>query len=223
MNRIEIKFAADEVSAKGEFGGYGAVFGNLDSYGDVIKQGAFKATLSDWKKTGKLPPMLLQHGGWGIVDTDAIPVGVWTHLAEDDKGLLAEGRLINLDTDLGKRVYGALSEKVLDGLSIGYRPKKFEMGTKPDEPRRTLTAVDLVELSIVTFPANGLARIAAVKSAHGGMTPREFERFLRDEGGFSHAQAKAIAASGYKASDPRDEDDAALVQMLRRNIATLKS
>jgi hypothetical protein len=45
-----------------------------------------------------------------------------------------------------------------------------------------------------------------VKAAQRIRTIREFEDFLRDEGGFSHAAAKAIAAGGFKASDPRDED-----------------
>jgi len=223
MERIEIKFAADEVTAKGEFSGYGAVFGNVDSYGDVIAPGAFKSTLADWKQTGKLPPMLLQHGGMGLTDSDQMPIGKWTKMAEDDRGLYAEGKLINLDTERGKTVYGALSEGVLDGLSIGYRAKEFTLRTAPEDPRRTLKSVDLVELSIVTFPANGKARISAVKAASEITTPREFERFLRDVGGFSHAQAKAIATAGFKAVDPRDEDVADLAALLRRNLAKLNS
>lgn len=223
MEQLEVKFATEGVSAKGEFSGYGAVFGNVDGHGDVIRPGAFKTTLADWKKTGKLPPMLLQHGGWGMTDSDQMPIGKWMQMAEDDKGLQVTGKLINMDTERGKTIYGALSEGVLDGLSIGYHARKFELGAKPDEPRRTLISVDLIETSIVTFPANGKARILAVKAALGITSPREFERFLRDAGGFSHAQAKAIAASGFKASDPRDEDEADLAAALRRNIAILKS
>ena len=221
MDRIEVKFAADDISAKGEFTGYGAVFGNLDSYGDVIQSGAFKRTLADWKKEKSQPPMLLQHGGWGMTDSDQMPIGKWTALSEDARGLLVEGRLINLDTERGKTVYGALKEGVLDGLSIGYRAKEFSIGTKPEEPRRTLKAVELVEISVVTFPANGKARVTAVKAAQDITTLREFEKFLRDAGGFSHGQAKAIAASGFKASDPRDEAEADIVALLRRNIAIL--
>lgn len=219
MERIEVKFAEADVKANGEFAGYGAVFGNVDSYGDVIQEGAFKATLADWKDGGKLPPMLLQHGGMGLTDSDQMPIGKWTKMAEDSRGLYAEGKLINLDTERGKTVYGALKEGVLDGLSIGYRAKEFTLRGKPEEPRRTLKAVDLVELSVVTFPANGKARISQVKSASGIGTIRDFEQFLRDVGGFSNAQAKAIAASGFKATDPRDEDEADLAALLRRNIA----
>ena len=80
-----------------------------------------------------------------------------------------------------------------------------------------------MELSVVTFPANGKARVSAVKAASEIGTMREFERFLRDVGGFSHSQAKAIAASGFKASDPRDEAEADLAALLRRNMAKITS
>lgn len=222
VQHLEVKFAPDGVDQKtGEFEGYGAVFGNVDSYGDVIVPGAFKATLRDWKKAGKLPPMLSQHGGWMMGDMDALPVGVWTEMSEDDTGLKVKGRVINLDTERGKTIHGALREGALDGMSIGYRAKKFTLGTKPDEPRRKLEMLDLVEVSLVTFPANGLARVSGVKS--GFSTIREFEDFLRDEGGFSRAAAKAIAAGGFKAAQPRDEGkaDDELADMIRRNIAIL--
>lgn len=223
MDRYEVKFSTDDIDAKtGAFSGYGAMFGNVDSYGDVIAPGAFKASLKEWGREKKLPPMLLQHGGWGMTDSDGLPIGVWTRMDEDNAGLKVEGRLINLDTDRGKSVYGAMKEGALDGLSIGYRAKKFTLGTKPDEPRRKLEMVDLVEVSVVTFPANGKARVRSVKAAGDITTIREFEDFLRDAGGFSREAAKAIAARGFKSADPRDEDAGeAIAALLRRNINTL--
>jgi HK97 family phage prohead protease len=216
---LEVKFATE--GAPGVFEGYGAVFGNIDAYGDVIQKGAFKETLRDWNKSKKLPPMLVQHGGWMMTDMDALPIGKWEEMSEDDTGLHVKGRLINLDTERGKTIYGGMKEGTLDGMSIGYRAKEFSLGTKPDEPRRTLKKIDLMEISVVTFPANGKARVSQIKGA-GIRTIREFEDFLRDVGGYSHAAAKAIAASGFKAADPRDEDDAGeLANLLRRNIETL--
>lgn len=222
MDRIEVKFSTEDLDAKtGEFSGYGAVFGNVDSYGDVIAPGAFKVNLREWRAAKKLPPMLVQHGGWMMGDMDALPIGIWTEMEEDDTGLKVKGRIINLDTERGKTIYGAMKEGALDGMSIGYRAKKFTLGTKPEEPRRKLEQIELFEVSVVTFPANGKARVAAVKSVEQIKTIRDFEDFLRDAGGFSNAAAKAIASRGFKAADPRDEDGADLAAMLRRNIATL--
>ena len=226
MDRIEVKLASDDFDAKtGEFTGYGAIFGNVDSYGDVIAKGAFKKTLREWEERGKLPPMLLQHGGGGFGGNamDMMPVGQWNSMEENSKGLKMAGKLFALATERGQYIYEGLKSGVLDGLSIGCRTRKATMGTKPKDPARTLEDIDLMEVSIVTFPANGKARVTGVKAADSVKTIREFEDFLRDVGGFSHAKAKAIAASGFKGSEPRDEDGADLVAALRDNLAKLKS
>lgn len=214
----ELKFAADKT---GTFSGYGAIFGNVDSYGDVIEKGAFKDTLRTWEEKGKLPPMLLQHGGFLGGAEDMLPVGKWTSMEENSKGLKVDGELFAMGTEKGQYIYEGLKSGALDGLSIGYKAKNFVLGTKPSEPRRTLKSVDLMELSIVTFPANDRARVGGVK-AGDIKTIREFEDFLRDVGGYSHSAAKAIAAGGFKASDPRDEDGADIAALVRRNIATLQ-
>jgi uncharacterized protein len=223
MDRIEIKLASDDIDAKtGEFAGYGAVFGNVDAYGDVIEKGAFKTTLREWEGKGKLPPMLLQHGGGMLgAANDMLPVGQWTAMEENSRGLKVAGKLFAMGTERGQYLYEGLKAGVLDGLSIGYIARKYVNGSKAGEPRRKLTDIDLKELSIVTFPANDKARVGAVKSADGIKTIRDFEDFLRDVGGYSNAAAKAIASQGFKAADPRDEDEADLVARLRRNIATL--
>lgn len=216
---IEVKFASDNI---GVFSGYGAVFGNVDFYGDVIEKGAFKETLRAWEERGKFPPMLLQHGGGFLGGADdMLPVGKWTLMEENSKGLKVEGELFALGTERGQYLYEGLKSGALDGLSIGYQTIKFRNGAKAGEPRRYLEQVNLLETSIVTFPANDKARIGAVKAAERIKTIREFEDFLRDAGGFSRAAAKAIAAGGFKASEPRDEDDADLAALIRRNIATL--
>lgn len=223
MERIEVKFAEADVKANGEFAGYGAVFGNVDSHGDVITPGAFKASLSEWGAKGRLPPMLIQHGGMGLTEMAGVPVGIWESMSEDNMGLQVKGRIINLDTERGKTVHGAMKEGAMGGLSIGYRAKKSTPGDIKLGSRRILQEIGLHEVSIVTSPSNEKAGFSYVKSADEIDTIRDFEKFLRDVGGYSHGQAKAIAASGFKASDPRDEADADLAAILRRNIALMKS
>lgn len=234
VSTLELKFASD--SQPGAFEGYASVFGNVDAYGDVIQKGAFKETLRDWRKQKRLPPMLLQHGGgmFGGAAEDLVPIGKWEGMEEDDTGLSVRGRLINLDTERGKGVYGAMREGVLDGISIGYRAKEFALGTKPDEPRRTLKKIELVEASIVTLPANDKARVSAVKMAIGSRLTSadccEIEATLRRKG---LSQKDAVrAVSGFKEwlsreagapdMEPREEvASAVLADLVRRNIATL--
>jgi uncharacterized protein len=155
-----------EVKASGDEGiitGYGSVFGNVDSYGDTVAKGAFKKSISD-AMTGVTawPAMLLQHGD--ETSDGKMPVGIWTRMEEDNNGLRLEGKLAN--TKRGKDVYALLKMQprpALDGLSIGYRAKDFEIH-KSGPVKRTLKAVDLVEVSLVTFPANSRARVVSVKS-----------------------------------------------------------
>jgi HK97 family phage prohead protease len=225
MQRFEVKFDAAGVDQKtGTFEGYGAVFGNVDSYGDVIAKGAFKATLRDWKKAGSLPPMLVQHGGWMMTDMDALPIGKWEAMEEDDTGLRVTGRLINLDTERGKQIYGAMREGVLDGMSIGYRAKEFVIGTKPEEPRRTLKAVELVELSVVTFPANGKARVDAVKTE--GLSRRELERRLTQDAELPRSVARQLMAGGFEAiktmQDAGEEGDLTDLARHMRQVKLMK-
>ncbi len=208
---FEFKFAAGET---GSFEGYGSVFNNEDAYGDVILPGAFTKTLAEHQTRGKMPKMLLNHGSmggglFGSADPMAdVPIGKWTHMSEDSHGLQVKGQLINLDTERGKTIHGAMKEGQLDGLSIGYRATDFTRGTKENEPRRTIKEIKLYEVSPVTFPANDQAMVNGVKAVGRIKTIREFEDFLRDAGGFSRAAARSIAEHGFKSSEPRDEDGA---------------
>lgn len=192
---LEIKFANDEDPAKvGTFSGHGAIFNNIDAGGDLIAPGAFKKTLKEWKARGKLPKMLLQHGGFIGPAEDGIPVGQYTKMEEDEKGLLVEGYLFALDTQKGKYIHAGLKSGELDGLSIGYQAIDVAYGKKPGEPSRTLKGINLREVSIVTFPMNDKSRVVAAKSIEEFLTLADAEEYLRDAGGFSQSQAKAFVS-----------------------------
>lgn len=230
---FEVKFLDEDThdKPKGSFEGYGAVFGNIDSYGDVIEPGAFAASLLKSQKEGRaLPPMYKMHGA--MMGNVHEPIGVWEAMSEDTNGLHVKGRLIGLDTEQGKWNYAQLRDGALRGLSIGFSvpPHGSKRGSdKPGEPRRYLKTINLREVSLVDNPANARAQVYAMKaraSAYdlSNMTVREFEAFLRDVGGCSNAEAKAIASSGFKAkADPRDEDATAEVvrTALRDSFAEL--
>ena len=89
--------------------------------------------------------------------------------------------------------------------------------------KRILDAVHLKEISLVPEPSNDRSRILALKSAVTEVkTIREFEDFLRDVGGYSAAQAKLIASSGFKSIDAtRDAGDGQLEASVESLIGTL--
>lgn len=221
---IELKFSgsADAMT----FTGYGAVFGNVDAYGDVIAPGAFADTLAAARKTGRWPAMLSQHGAWGMTADDLTPVGVWLDLAEDGHGLKVEGELA--PTPRGQELHTLMKMKpraAIDGLSIGYIAKDWTPRSKPDEPRRTLKRVDLIEISPVTFPANTKARVRNVKSAD--FTERDFERWLMQDAGLSRSEARVVINEGFKAframHDAGDGGLGELQQLLERNTSIIST
>lgn len=215
-NLLELKFHEDDAETM-TFEGYGAVFGNTDAHGDVIMPGAFAESLAEASKSGQMPAMLLQHGG--MFGDDMTPIGVWSEMSEDGHGLKVKGKLAS--TTKGKDSYELLKMGAFNGLSIGYRVKEFENRTKPDEPRRTLKKVDLIEVSLVTFPANGKARVQTVKSIDELEKPADVEGYLR-EAGFSRNEAKHLIAK-IKNVDLREaEASSELASLLKRNLNLLR-
>ncbi|MBM6577123.1 HK97 family phage prohead protease [Microvirga sp. SRT01] len=187
VSRLDCKFEeVNDNDGKMSFSGYGAVFGNVDSYGDVIAPGAFAKSLATHYSEGSQPLMFLNHDAFG-----SLPIGRWTEMSEDGHGLKVHGEL--LDTQMGKDTYTALKAGAINGLSIGFRPIEFATRSKPDEPRRTLKAIDLIEVSVVTIPANQKARVQAVKSFGEQMTVRDLEMLLK-ECGLSRGESTAVAA-----------------------------
>lgn len=219
---IELKLAQSDAEQM-TFSGYGAVFGNVDSYGDVIEPGAFAAYLSDVKGgKSQWPAMLLQHGGYGMTAEDMTPIGVWTDLAEDGSGLKVSGKLA--DTPRGREVYALMKmdpRPAITGLSIGYIAKEWEPRSKPEDPRRRLKRIDLMEISPVTFPANGKARVDAVKNIEDLSRLSEIEDYLRNAGGFSHKEAKTLIAR-IKSSLASRDGDAEALDILHRIAALNK-
>lgn len=206
MNRkLEVKSAPNQRTATvplkqkqmtddGQFEGYGSVFGVRDSYGEIVAPGAFTASLAEHRAQGTLPALLWQHDA-------RQPIGVYVDMREDDKGLFVKGQL-TLDVPGGREAHALLKAGAINGLSIGFMPKKSEYDE--DEEVRTLTEIDLWECSLVTFPANGSARVSGVKSIDdiSGLSDwKNFECNLRDEGGYSNRAAAAMVAAAKRIRD----------------------
>ena len=128
--------------------GYASLWGVADLNGDVVQAGAFADSLA---KTGaEGVRMLNQH------DARA-PVGVWEQIVEDARGLFVRGRIEDWSAEA--RFAGALSRAgAMDGLSIGYRTARARRQGR----LRVLSAVELWEVSLVTFPMLPGARFSLV-------------------------------------------------------------
>lgn len=197
MEMKQMRVAAEiKATSEGVIEGYGSVFGNVDSYGDIVVAGAFDQTLVEAKDQSRLPAMLWQH------NPDE-PIGVWTEMRQDKRGLIVKGTLA-MTTQRGREAFELIKMGALSGLSIGYSTVKSSFDEQTGV--RSLLQLDLWEVSPVTFPANGAARITGAKAA-GISTERDFEAFLRDSG-FSRSEAERITLAGFKAKqgEPAEAD-----------------
>ena len=191
---FDVGFEIKAVNADGTVEGYGSVFGVRDNYDDVIAKGAFVQSLKDHKAAGTMPAMLWQH------DADK-PIGIWTEMIEDEKGLRIKGRLA-METVKGKEAHALLKMGAINGLSIGFMSKEWAYDSGAEV--RTLTAIDLWEVSLVTFPANEKARVTNVKSADEMATPKDAEKALRDAG-FSKSDATAFVSRVMRMGEVRSD------------------
>ena len=207
---VELK-AMDDDENKGMFEGYASVFNNTDLGNDVILAGAFTKSL---KKTGpKGVKMLYQH------KTD-LPIGVFESIEEDKRGLKVRGRLA-LQTQMGHEAYELMKMGALDGLSIGFRVNPKGQSYDPKGKRRLIKEVELMEISLVTFPMNPRAKIRSVKGAE--MTIREWENGLRDVFQLSRSEAKQAAKAVHHAFNQRDAGASAdMAQAIQSLTKTLK-
>lgn len=186
---LDIRAAGDD----GSIDGYGSVFGVRDNYDDVIASGAFVASLAAHKASGTMPAMLWQHDA-------GEPIGIWSEMVEDSKGLRVKGQLA-LETTRGREAHALLKMGALNGLSIGFVSKQWAYDR--DTEVRTLTEIDLWEVSLVTFPANVKARVTNIKAAAEALAaPKDAERILRDAG-FSKADATALVSRVMRLGEER--------------------
>jgi uncharacterized protein len=185
MEFLNLQLETKSLSDAGTFEGYAAVFGNVDLGADVIEKGAFKEIVLG--RNGRVK-VLNQHN-------QRDPIGT-AEVVQDGKGLKFKGELV-MGVRSAQEAYLLMKSDALDGMSIGYDvlPGGAEILTSGV---RKLKALKLYEISPVTFGMNPKAGITGVKSSDI-TTIREFEDFLRDVGGYTIAQAKALASGGFKA------------------------
>ena len=135
----------------GHFTGYASLFGVPDLGRDTVAPGAFTASLARRGAGGVR--MLWQHD-------PAEPIGSWLSLREDGRGLRVAGRL-NLAVQRAREIDALMRDGALDGLSIGFRVVR----ASPERGGRRLLAVDLWEVSLVTFPLQPEARVIRAAAA----------------------------------------------------------
>lgn len=163
--------------------GYASLFGRRDAGGDVVLPGAYAASLAMLGQAGRRVKMLWQHD-------PAQPIGVWEEVREDARGLWVKGRLLT-DVARGREAAALLAAGAIDGLSIGYRTRR---STRDADGGRKLAEIDLWEVSLVTFPMQSEARVAA--KAEGPAPDAAAMREIAEALGAARAALRALKGAG---------------------------
>lgn len=167
---FKVKAEESEESGSGHFVGYASVFGNVDSYGEVMEKGAFSDTLKEWE--GRKIPVFYGHD----LTNPENNIGYVESAEEDDTGLLVRCVVDTEGPGNGPIVYKLLKEGRIDRMSFG-----FYVNDADHKGGVTyIKKVSLLEVSVVPAPANPEAAINEVKSSkkESGMTPEDIEKLI---------------------------------------------
>lgn len=182
---LEIK-ATLTVDDNGSISGIAWPFGSADRVGDVILKGAIAspATL----------PMLFAHD-------QGQTIGIWERIEETGEGLNVKGRLLIEDVARAREVRAMIKAKAVTGLSIGFT-------TKSAKPRsgggRSISALELHEISVVAVPCHPGAQITSIKAADGTATqPKETQMEDEIENQQTDTPAPVISPEDLKAMQTR--------------------
>lgn len=165
IKNAEFSIKAEEVTATeqdpttGEIVAYASVFGNIDSYGDVVMPGAFANTLEEWKASGRVIPLLYGHDFHDPFSS----IGAVTEAIEDDHGLKITAT-IDLDNPKAAQVHKLIMDKRLAEMSFAFRVVEGGFGERDGEEVYEIRELKLFEVSVVPIGANSATEIVSAKS-----------------------------------------------------------
>lgn len=153
---FELKAKEDET---GMIAGFFSTYDETpDSYGDIIKPGAFTETIKKREESGHPFPLCFNHDFSKVI-------GAVDKIEDTDKGPYIEAHF--LDTDLAQDVRKMLKSGAIYQFSFAYDVLGWE---NPSEEQRKagvwniLTKLEVFEISVVTVPANQNAVATEIKS-----------------------------------------------------------
>lgn len=162
------KVKALEENSDYQFDGYASTYGNEDREGDIIEKGCFADSLK--LKTGY--PLCFNHDLSSVIGR--------IDLSDDDKGVFAKGQF-NQSDPVAEKYYELVKMGAIDSMSIHFFVKDYEPidSMKPYDGWRIKKA-DIIEVSLVTVPANTQALVSSVKSGNG-FDEKTLRNIIREE------------------------------------------
>ena len=161
----ELRFKSAPTSIKnvdadaGIFTAYISVWDNVDSYGDVMRKGAFSKTLEEWQAKGAPIPVLWSHR----TDDPDMNIGHVIEAKEDDRGLLVKAQ-IDLDSPKGATVYRLMKGGRVREFSFAYSVTDGSPQTKDGNSFYEIRGVNLYEVGPTPVGANPATELLDLKA-----------------------------------------------------------
>lgn len=149
--------AADGLE-EGQFEALVSVFGNVDSYGDVVMPGAFAATLADWSEKGDPIPIYYSHQ----LRDPHMCIGEVLAAAERDDGLWVRGQL-DLDAPNAAQVHRLMQKRRVTQFSFSYDIVDGGFAERDGKDVYELRQLRLYEVGPTPIGANQETELLAVK------------------------------------------------------------
>lgn len=179
--------------------GYAATFNDPTTinsweghFNERISPGAFRKTLDE------NPHVVMQYDHGRDSRVGAIPIGHYTSLKEDSKGLAVEGRLF--DNPVVEPVRQAIEAGAINGMSFRFQVVRDAWTTKDGNPipgneleqylwgrkrsegplNRDIKEVKLLECGPVTFPAYGTTSVGVRSGEPEGIDPADRQALIEE-------------------------------------------
>jgi len=178
LTSFETKSVADDVAT---FSGVAST-SDVDLADDIIEAGAFGNI------DAKQVAMLRDHNPSKLI-------GGWEGFEQDGKNLRVEGK-ISLGVDIGRETYTLMKQGFLSGLSVGFRIKKGGASIDEASGIRRIKRASLIEVSVVSVPAQPKARVRSVKSL---LESRDSVIEWLADNGFDDDEIAVITQKGFDA------------------------
>lgn len=144
---------------EGQFEAIVSVFGNVDTYGDVVMPGAFAETLEAWTAKGDPIPVIWSHR-WSDPE---MHVGYVLEAEEREKGLWVKAQL-DLDMPTAKTVNRLLKGRRVTQFSFAYDEVETGWGKRDDRDVYELRKLDVIEVGPTLLGVNQDTELLAAKS-----------------------------------------------------------
>ena len=202
----QLDTATERTTDQGDFTAIAAAY-TPDRAGEIIRRGSFTTSIGKWLASGKQLPVHHEHKGSAENVIGSIDPRT---MAEREDGLYVEGKIDIADSKIAREIWRSMKRNRAS-LSIGYLV--LDKATRADGLVE-LREIDLLEVSIVSQPANADTVVLSTKHAEGSDAEDagdhatvmafskhgHYERFKATEQ--AQLEAKRLAAIAERESKP---------------------